>query len=104
MIVVLAAAVALATAPPAPPLLDLRVSNGSAPFAGDRRLLTTVSPNGDGFRDAAVVRFRLSSAATVRVAAVATQMVRAGRTGTTVVWNTTRRLPAGPGRIGWRPA
>jgi hypothetical protein len=37
-------------------LTDLRVSNGSAPFAGDRRLLTTVSPNRDGFRDRAIVR------------------------------------------------
>jgi len=93
-----------AFAPPGPQLLDLRVSNGSAPFAGDRRLLTTVSPNGDGFRDAAIVRFVLTRAATVRLDAVATQMVRAGRTGTTVVWSTARRLPAGADRIAWRPA
>jgi hypothetical protein len=93
-----------AFAPPGPQLLGLRVTNGSAPFAGDRRLLTTVSPNGDGFRDAAVVRFTITRAATVRMEAVATQMVRAGRTGTAVVWSTTRRLPAGPGRLAWRPA
>ncbi|TMK65580.1 MAG: hypothetical protein E6G60_04680 [Actinobacteria bacterium] len=103
MILPLVAALA-AVSPPGPELTDLRVSNGSAPFAGDRALLTTVSPNGDGFRDVAVVRFRLSSAATVRLAAVATQMVRAGRTGTTVVWSTTRRLPAGQDRLVWRPA
>lgn len=103
MIAPLIAALA-AFSPPGPQLVDLRVSNGSAPFAGDRRLLTTVSPNGDGFRDAAVVRFVLTRAATVRLDAVATQMVRAGRTGTTVVWSTTRRLPAGPGRIVWRPS
>ena len=36
-------------------LHDLRVTNGSQPFAGDNRLLTTVSPNGDGFRDRAIV-------------------------------------------------
>ena len=39
----------------APRLLDLAVTNGSTPFLGDGRLLTTVSPNGDGFRDAAHV-------------------------------------------------
>ena len=37
----------------------LKVTNGSRPFAGDNRLLTTVSPNGDGFRDKAIVSFRL---------------------------------------------
>jgi hypothetical protein len=29
----------------APSLQDLHVTNGATPFAGDRRLLTTVSPN-----------------------------------------------------------
>jgi hypothetical protein len=104
MIGVLAAAAALAAAPPAPPLLDLRVANGSTPFAGDRRLLTTVSPNGDGFRDEAVVSFRLSGPARVRMDAVATEMVRAGTTATTIVWSTVRRLPAGPATLTWRPA
>ena len=47
----------------APALHDLHVTNGSAPFAGDRRLLTTVSPNGDGFRDRAIVHFRLTQPA-----------------------------------------
>ena len=36
-------------------LHDLHVTNGSQPYAGDNRLLTTVSPNGDGFRDRAIV-------------------------------------------------
>src|SRR5262249_6086151 len=31
--------------PPAPSLHGLHVTNGSSPFQGDRRLLTTVSPN-----------------------------------------------------------
>jgi hypothetical protein len=97
-------AAAVGTSLPAPALLQLRVSNDSAPFAGDRALLTTVSPNGDGFRDAAVVRFVLTRAATVRMDAVATQMVRAGQTGTTVVWSTTRRMLRGPGRLAWHPA
>jgi hypothetical protein len=48
-----------------PELLDLRVDNGSTPFTGDSALLTTVSPNGDGFRDRANVSFDLAEAATV---------------------------------------
>jgi len=99
----LVAAVA-AVSSPGSALLDLRVSNGSAPFAGDRRLLTTVSPNGDGFRDEAIVRFTLTRAATVRMDALATQMVSAGRTGTTTVWSETRTLRAGAGRLVWHPA
>src|SRR5437762_1720891 len=55
-------------------------------------------------RDAAVVRFRLSATARVRLEAVATEMVRAGHGGTTVVARTERSLPAGPGRLVWRPA
>src|SRR5437773_2233089 len=34
-------------------LVGLSVTNGGAPFAGDRRLLTTITPNGDGLRDRA---------------------------------------------------
>jgi hypothetical protein len=95
---------AAALAGSGPELVDLRVTNGSTPFAGDRRLLTTVSPNRDGFRDAAVVHFRLTRPARLRLEAVATNMVRAGKAGTTVVWQTSRRLPAGPGKLVWRPA
>ena len=35
----------------APELVGLRIDNGATPFAGDSALLTTVSPNYDGFRD-----------------------------------------------------
>jgi hypothetical protein len=98
---VLVAAGALAA--PSPALLDLHVSNGSAPFAGDTRLLTTVSPNHDGFRDAAVVRFRLTRAATVRLEIVVTNMVRAGKGGTTVVWRTAKRFDWGRHSLTWRP-
>jgi len=80
------------------------VTNGSAPFTGDRRMLTTVSPNGDGFRDAAIVHFRLTQPARVRLDAVATNMVRAGKGGTSSVWHTTRSLPAGPATLAWHPA
>jgi hypothetical protein len=99
---VLAAVAALVA--PGPELLDLRVTNGSMPFAGDGRLLTTVSPNRDGFRDAAFVHFRLTRPARVQLEAVATNMVRAGKGGTTVVWHTTRRLASGPHRLAWRPS
>jgi hypothetical protein len=96
-------AVAAAAAPGAR-LVDLRVSDGSVPFAGDRRLLTTVSPNGDGFRDSAIVSFRLTRPATVSLDVVATEMLRAGKTGTQVVWTTSRAFAAGPGQLVWRPA
>ncbi len=50
----------------APRLDGLSVSSGR-PFAGDRRLLATVTPNGDGSRDRALVRFHLDKPATVAV-------------------------------------
>jgi N,N-dimethylformamidase beta subunit-like, C-terminal len=99
-----AAALAGAVHDQAPPLLDLRVTSGQVPFSGDRRLLATVSPNRDGVRDVAVVHFRLPQPATVRLEAAATEMVRAGKTGTTVVWKTQRHFAAGPGQLTWRPA
>ena len=61
------AAVPAAAVEPVPRLLDLRVGNGSTPFADDGRLLTTVSPNGDGFRDRAIVSFRLDGDATIEL-------------------------------------
>ena len=97
------AAAAVLTAP-GPALLDLRVTNGSTPYLGDRPLLTTVSPNRDGFRDVAVVHFRLLHPATVRLEVVATNMVRAGKGGTTIVWKTARHFAAGAGALTWRPA
>src|SRR4026209_1777076 len=70
------AAVGLAASAPAPPgppnLLGLRISTGGTPFAGDTPWLATVSPNGDGFRDRALIRFKLDRPATVEVRAVAT--------------------------------
>ena len=49
-----------------PALHDLSVSNGSRPFAGDGRLLTTVSPNGDGSGTARSSVSGSTRAATVR--------------------------------------
>jgi N,N-dimethylformamidase beta subunit-like, C-terminal len=102
----LAAAAAVASSPhgPAPRLLDLRVASGPTAFAGDSRRLATVSPNRDGLRDVAVVSFRLTAPARVRLEAVATEQVRAGHTGTTTVWRTERQLQAGPAALSWRPA
>src|SRR3954451_24681462 len=61
----------------APRLLGLHVTNGSTAFLGDGRLLATVSPNGDGFRDAVHVFFRLTAPARVSVAVVQTDTVHA---------------------------
>jgi N,N-dimethylformamidase beta subunit-like protein len=95
---------AMALSGQTPQLLDLHVTNGGIPFAGDRLLLATVSPNGDGFRDEAVVEFLLRRPATVSIEAVATNSVRAGESGATVVWRSSKRFAAGPCRFVWRPA
>ena len=100
----LALVLALLAAPAGPHLADLRVGNGAGPFAGDRRLVTTVSPNGDGFRDAAIVRFRLDEPAVVRLHVLRTDTIREGRPAVAVVWSARRSLSAGPGWIVWRPA
>src|SRR5215212_5573795 len=89
---------------PAPALQRLRVGNGSTPFAGDGPLLTTVSPNGDGFRDAALVSFTLDRAATVRMDAVRTDTIRIGRPAEARVWTKTVSLAPGPHRLVWKPA
>ena len=81
----------------APTLGNLRVDNGGAPFLGDRPLLTTVTPNGDGLRDRAIIRFNLSEPATM--------LFEANRTTRTLetVFNQRLELPAGPGTIEWTP-
>jgi N,N-dimethylformamidase beta subunit-like, C-terminal len=86
-----------------PALHDLRVSNGDTPFQGDRRLLTTVSPNGDGFRDTAIVSFQLDRAATVRMDAVRTDTIREKRPASQIVWAKTVKLEPGRHRLVWRP-
>jgi N,N-dimethylformamidase beta subunit-like protein len=91
-------------APHGPALHDLRVSNGDTPFQGDRRLLTTVSPNADGFRDSAIVTFRLDGPASVHMEAVRTDTIRADRPSTQVVWSTAKGFDAGRHRLVWHPA
>jgi hypothetical protein len=47
-------------------LLSVSAGNGGRPFIGDGPTLVTVSPNGDGYRDSLIVRYRLGASATVR--------------------------------------
>ena len=52
----------------APQLVGLRAYTLSPQkYTGDRRLLVTISPNGDGVRDMAKISFRLTERATVRL-------------------------------------
>ena len=82
-----------------PARLDqLRVSNGSVPFAGDGPLLATLSPNGDGFRDYAQIRFTLSEPAQVRLD------VQRTTAEASTVYTRTWRFRKGPHAIGWVPA
>jgi hypothetical protein len=83
-----------------PRLLGLRISNGGTPFAGDTPWLTTVSPNGDGFRDRALIRFKLDQPATVQVRVVATDEVRRP---VQTIWSRRLQLAAGPHTVVWRP-
>jgi hypothetical protein len=104
LIALIAGALLAGSAPAAvgpPRLLGLSVSNGGHPFAGDTRQLATVSPNGDGLRDQAIVRFHLDQAARVELQVVATvsQRVRPK-----VVWRLRRSLSAGPHELVWKPA
>jgi hypothetical protein len=99
---------AVASAPaahvePAPRLFDLRVSDDSTPFAGDGRLLTTVSPNGDGFRDHAVVSFRLPGTATVELDVLETLHVKHGKAAVQTIWSERETLQAGRHRLVWSP-
>jgi len=75
----------------------ISVRSGTRPFAGDRRLLTTVSPNGDGVRDRAAIRLTLTRPATVRLVIARTE--RRAR----AVYTETRRLPAGNHTFVWAP-
>jgi hypothetical protein len=83
---------ALAAAPSAG---SFSAANGGAPFAGDGRLLTTISPNGDGRRDRAAIRFTLDAPAT------ATLELLGPEPGSDVVYHHAARLPAGPAELDW---
>ena len=109
LVVVLAVSLTSAAAPavrvaPAPELLDLRVSNGSTPYAGDRPLLTTVSPNGDGFRDRAIVGFRLTKSATVELDVLQTVNVKRGKNTVQTISSVRHAFSRGRHRLVWTPA
>jgi len=89
---------------PVPGLLGLRVGNGSTPFAGDGRLLTTVSPNGDRFRDSAIVSFRLDAAASVELDVLQTLNVKRGQNTVRTIWTQSFSFEAGRHRLAWKPA
>jgi hypothetical protein len=82
----------------APKLVNLRVGNGSTPFTGDTKLLTTVSPNGDGVRDFARVRFRLTEPATVTLDV--TRTVKVPHT----IYTLTKHFEPGTHYLDWKPA
>jgi len=100
----------LATSAPAaaaPRLTGLHIDNGSTPFLGDGRLLTTVSPNGDGFRDAVHLHFRLSAPARVSAAVVRTDTVDPDpeeSSSSVVARIPPRSFRAGAGELTWRPS
>ena len=92
-------AVPAASARDAAPLLAaVSIRTTGAPFAGDRRLLATISPNAAD-RAVAIVRFALKNAATVKVEAV-----RKGRdTNDIVFWSASQDFGAGRHSVRWRP-
>ena len=77
---------------------NISLTNGGHPFKGDNRLLTTITPNGDGLRDRATLRFHLSSAAVVHLE-IAEVPMRAPLP----VANRTVRLGAGWHTLVWAP-
>ena len=77
---------------------DLRVSNGEAPFAGDGPLLTTLSPNEDGFRDTAQISFTLSEPAVITLDVQRTAM------DLETVYTRSWGMRRGKHTIGWTPA
>ena len=92
---VLAFGTAASTDGHAPQVSGLAVSNGGTRYLGDRQLLATISPNGDGYRERALVRFRLDEAATVRLSIVSLgyrgrkvfgRTLKLGRGRHTVLW------------------
>ena len=79
-----------------PELKDLRVTS-SPRDTGNRRLLTTISPDGDGVRDKAVVLFKLDQPTTVTMTVMACS--KHGK----VVAVQKAHLRAGNQRIVWAP-
>ena len=81
-----------------PKLTNFRVRNRERdPFQGDNDRLTTISPNGDGVREAAKISFTLSERA--RVHFEVTRTVSAPQT----IYELTANLPPGRNTFTWQP-
>jgi hypothetical protein len=80
-----------------PAVEDFHVRAEDHPFGGDRPLVATVSPNGDGFRERAAISFRLSEPARVRITVSKTLRQ------TTVVWERTGVYGKGGHTVHWAP-
>ncbi|MBA3844205.1 MAG: hypothetical protein H0X39_16580, partial [Actinobacteria bacterium] len=80
-----------------PELVGLRADNGGSRFAGDNALLSTISPNGDSFRDKLNVTYLLKEPATVTMDVTRTVKVPH------VVYTLTAQLPAGLHTMTWAP-
>jgi len=78
-------------------VVGLQVGNGRSPYAGDGPLLTTITPNGDGLRDRAVVRFTLTEPATVTFQVARTTKVPH------VIYTKTLRVRPGSRAFSWAP-
>jgi hypothetical protein len=72
------------------------------PFAGDTPMLATVSPNGDGYRDFASIRFFLTG--TARVTVTAQTARRAFQRVAQPKWSVNRVMDRGWQTIVWRPS
>jgi hypothetical protein len=81
-------------------IAHFQAGNGGKPFAGDRTNFITISPNGDGFRDAARMSFQLTRAARVTL----TALVDGGRAAPPkLISSTSENLGAGTHRLSWTP-
>ena len=90
-----------------PHVVGVTVDNGSTPYLGDGLHLTTVSPNGDGFRDVAHVNFTLTSPGRVSLDVVQTSTAKGDpeEAAQTVIKRfPAKRFAAGLHRWTWRPA
>jgi hypothetical protein len=84
---------------------DISLTDGGRPFLGDNRLLTTISPNGDGIRDRATIHFRLREPALVRFEIarvhprlpkpVTTRTIHLGAGHHSIVWAPSRKTEPG---------
>ena len=78
-------------------LTDVKADNGGIPYAGDDARLTTISPNGDGFRDRARIRFKLAAPAVIRLD------VTTVRIHPVSIFTETKHFGAGAHRFTWAP-